>query len=361
MDFQLDDEQRLIVSTVRRFVDRDLATWVADADRDGVAPPRLFSVAAELGLLLDAVPAEADGLLEGPYSHVNRVLRAFELGRGCAGLAALLDGNVEPALAAGLWADDETKSVIFSSLASGARAATAVDARGRLTVEETGDGVTIDGRLGPVPGLAGAAHLLLCARTASGEPLVALLPAAAVLREPVTPSGWRAADWAILRCEQLRIAPAQILGRGQVAERVLAWYRVGLAARAVGAATAAMEHARHYATERVQFGQPIGTFESIAGLADRAETATAAARLLTLEAAWKLDRDHPDAADSASRARDFAARALADAAIDAVQIYGGYGFVSDYPVEKIMRDARAFEVLAGNEALARAIAARPAA
>lgn len=359
MDFQLDDEQQLIVSTVRRFVDRELAGRAADADRAGGVPDRLLAVAAELGLLIDAVPAEADGLLEGPYSHLGRALRGLELGRGCAALGALLDSNVEPALAAGAWAGDALKTELYASLAGGNRAAIAVDWWGRLEVAEAGGGLTLSGRLGPVPCLDGASHLLLCARTAGGRVAV-LLETAALEREPVVPSGWRAAAWATLTCDRLQVGADRILGRDPEVERILAWYRVGLAARAVGAATAAIAHARGYAEERVQFGQPIGAFESIAGMADRAETAIDAARLLTIEAAWKLDHDHPRAADAASRARDFAARTLADAAIDAVQIYGGYGFVNDYPVEKIMRDARAFEVLGGNEALSRVLAARPA-
>ena len=101
MDFALDQDQQLIVETVRRFADRDLRAWAADADRAGAAPDRLAQVAGELGFFLDAVPADAGGLLEGPYSHQARALRGLELGRGCAALAALLEANVEPALATG--------------------------------------------------------------------------------------------------------------------------------------------------------------------------------------------------------------------------------------------------------------------
>src|SRR5690606_17438003 len=118
----------------------------------------------------------------------------------------------------------------------------------------------------------------------------------------------------------------------------------------------AMRHARTYAAERIQFGQPIGRFESLVRLRDRSETAAAAARLLVLAAAAALDSNDPAAADTASRARDFAADLVARATIDAVQIFGGYGFVNDYPVEKLMRDARAYEVLLGNEAVSRALA-----
>ncbi|HYU16269.1 MAG TPA: acyl-CoA dehydrogenase family protein, partial [Candidatus Acidoferrum sp.] len=117
------------------------------------------------------------------------------------------------------------------------------------------------------------------------------------------------------------------------------------------------EHAAAYGEDRIQFGRPIGRFESLARMRDENQTAIAAARLLVLQAAWEIDRGLPGAADSASRARDYAALVVTRATIDAVQIFGGYGFVNDYPVEKLMRDARAFEVLGGNEAFARVLAA----
>src|SRR5262249_36007214 len=99
MEFGLDDEQEMIVQTIRRFAERDLRGWAAEADRAGAPPERLHALGAELGCFLDAVPTADGGLLEGTYSHTTRALRGFELGRGCAGLAALLETNVEPALA----------------------------------------------------------------------------------------------------------------------------------------------------------------------------------------------------------------------------------------------------------------------
>jgi acyl-CoA dehydrogenase len=119
-----------------------------------------------------------------------------------------------------------------------------------------------------------------------------------------------------------------------------------------------MEHAERYARERVQFGQPIGTFEALIRLRDDALTGAAAARMMTLYAAWAIDTGAPDAGDAASRARVHAGDVVARATVDAVQIFGGYGFVNDYPVEKLMRDARAFEALYGDERLGRVLAAR---
>jgi alkylation response protein AidB-like acyl-CoA dehydrogenase len=341
MDFSLDDDQQMIVDTVRRFAERDLRAWAADADRAGAPPDRFTAAAGELGLFLDAVPADAGGLLDGTYSHLQRALRGFELGRGCAALAALAECNVEPALAVGAWGDDATKKALFGSLEKGGLATFVHDSRGTLAV----DGDRFTGKLGPAPVLAAASHVLI----ATGGTL-ALLSTDGMRREAITPSGWRAARWATAQLEGHR---GTIL-KGDIAQ-VLAWARVSLAARAAGVAQAAIEYAEKYGKERVQFGQPIGNFEALIRLRDDAQTQIRAAHLMAMHAAWQIDRATANAHDSASRARVLAGDTVARSTIDAVQIFGGYGFVNDYPVEKLMRDARAFEALYGDERLGRVL------
>jgi alkylation response protein AidB-like acyl-CoA dehydrogenase len=382
MDFGLDDEQEMIVQTVRRFADRDLRGWAADADRAGSPPERLRAAAAELGFFVDAVPAGHDGALDGPYSHVTRALRGFELGRGCAAFAALLETNVEPALAVSAWGTQAAQQALFASLCSGGLAVFAYDSLGKLAIEqsedkgsgdpsgfagEAGDRATrgvhgsdelrVSGKLGPLPALATASHVVVAARDA-----MFLLPTEGIQRQPVTPSGWRAAQWATATLHGHRIPGDFVLARGAGARaataEVLSWIRTSLAARAAGVATSAMEHAERYASERVQFGQPIAAFESLIRLSDDARTGASAARLMALYAAWAIDSRAANAADSASRARVQAGDVVARATVDAVQIFGGYGFVNDYPVEKLMRDARAFEALYGDERLGRVLAAK---
>ncbi len=366
MDFALDDEQTLIAQTVRRFVDKDVRAWAADADRAGAAPPRLSAVGGDLGFFLDAVPEASGGLLDGPYSHLRRALRGLELGRGCAGMAAVLETNVEPALAVGRWGSAAAREALFASLAGGGLATTARDARGTLDVTRDGDGLRITGKIGPVPALATASHVLLAARTGD-EPVLALVATAGARREAVATSGWRAAAWGSLVLEATAVPASMVLARGAAAAdaitEVLTWYKVSLAARATGVATAGMEHARKYADERIQFGKPIGTFESLIRLRDDADTGAAAVRLMALHAAWLADRvvDGPTRAaahDAASRARVLAGDVVDRATVDAVQILGGYGFVNDYPVEKLMRDARAFAQLLGDERFDRILAVR---
>jgi alkylation response protein AidB-like acyl-CoA dehydrogenase len=357
MDFSLDDDQNLIVQTIRKFSDRDLRGWAADADRAGTAPDRLIAQGGELGFFLDAVPAESDGLLEGPYSHLTRALRGFELGRGCPALAALLETNVEPALATAKWGSGPAKQALFASLASGGLAAFTHDSRGNLELVAEGNDLRITGKLAPVPALATASFVLIAAKDA-----LILASTDGMKRTAITPSGWRAAKWGTAQLDALKIPADFVLARGPAAttaiSEVLTWARASLAARAAGVAVAAMEYAEHYANERVQFGQPIGTFESLIRLRDDAVTTATAARLFALHAAWAIDKELPVAADLASRARVLAGDAVARATIDAVQIFGGYGFVNDYPVEKLMRDARAFEALHGDERLGRVLAAK---
>ncbi|HEX2686084.1 MAG TPA: acyl-CoA dehydrogenase family protein [Kofleriaceae bacterium] len=355
MDFRLDEEQEMIVQTIRRFADRDLRGWAADADRSGAPPERLHAVGRELGLFTDAVPAAHRGSLEGTYSHTLRALRGFELGRGCAGLAALLETNVEPALAVATWGTRAAREALFASLGKGGLASFAHDSRGALEIEDTTAGLRVSGKLGPIPALATASHVLIAARD-----VLFLLATDAIPRRSIAPSGWRAAQWATAALDAVRVPADFVLARGQEAQSaiasVLSWIRTSLAARAAGVATAAMEYADGYARDRMQFGQPIGSFEALIRLRDDALTLASAARLMALYAAWAIDTGAPNAADAASRARVHAGDAVARATVDAVQIFGGYGFVNDYPVEKLMRDARAFEALYGDERLGRVLA-----
>jgi alkylation response protein AidB-like acyl-CoA dehydrogenase len=359
MDFALDGDQDLIVQTIRKFSDRDLRGWAADADRAGSPPDRLTAQGSEMGFFLDAVPADADGLLEGTYSHLTRALRGFELGRGCAALAALLETNVEPALAVAKWGSEAAKQALFASLAASGLATLVHDSRGTLEVIEEGRDLRVTGKLGPAPALAAASHVLVATKDA-----LFLAATEGMTREAITPSGWRAAKWGTSTLAAHRVPADFVLARGAAARaataEVLAWARTSLSARAAGVATAAMEHAAHYASERVQFGQPIGTFESLIRLRDDAQTGAISARLFALHAAWAIDTNHPQAADLASRARVLAGDVVSKATIDAVQIFGGYGFVTDYPVEKLMRDARAFEALHGDERLGRVLAQKGA-
>jgi len=356
MDFALNDEQNLMGSALKRFVEKEVRPAAGDADRTGEMPARLLLSAEELGFFCDAVPEEADGLLDGAYSHLNRAIRGFELGRGCAAVSALLESNVESALAVGKWGSASLKRTIFESMTNRGIVSLYRDSNGALEVTDAGKDLRVTGTVGPAVGLADADHVLVLSD--HGEtPAVFILPIEQLARESWTPSGWRAARWGSIACDSVLIPETQILARGPDAHAsttlVLTWLRTSLAARAVGVADRAIECARGYAEERIQFGKPIGAFESLRTLRDENETMISAARLLALRAAWEIDHGLSTASDTASRARDLAADVVGRATVDALQIYGGYGFVNDYPVEKLMRDAPVFAALCGEEGLFR--------
>ena len=126
---------------------------------------------------------------------------------------------------------------------------------------------------------------------------------------------------------------------------------------AVGVARAALEHALAYARERRQFGRPIADFEAIQFMLADMATDVEAARLLTYQAAWLLDQGERNTLAS-SHAKRFAADIAMRVATDAVQVFGGYGYTKDYPVEKLMRDAKLVQIYEGTSQIQRLVIAR---
>jgi len=140
--------------------------------------------------------------------------------------------------------------------------------------------------------------------------------------------------------------------------RTLDRTRPTVAAASVGIARAALEYARDYAREREQFGQPIAEFQGVQFLLADMATELAAARLLTHEAARLMDDDSDRATLMSSHAKRFAADAAMSATLNAVQIFGGYGYTKDYPVEKLLRDAKLMQIYEGTAQVQRVVIAR---
>jgi acyl-CoA dehydrogenase len=173
--------------------------------------------------------------------------------------------------------------------------------------------------------------------------------------------GQRAASHAEVVFEEARVPAANRLGEeGQgfkIAMSVFNKTRPGVAAAAVGVHRAALEHAFRYAQQREAFGQPIAQFQAVQlKLADMAMECSAG-RLLTWRSAWLSDQGRSNARE-ASYAKAFAADACMRATLEAVQIFGGYGYSREYPVEKLMRDAKVFQIYEGTSEIQRLIIAR---
>lgn len=347
MDFRLDGNEQMVQDLCLRFAREQLAEAGAEADRAGETPAELIAKGLELGLFLDAIPESAGGYLEGAYAHTQRALRLLALGRGCAGVAMRFEANTDFALGAA--AIDGAAVGLFSELAdpTAALACTVLsDANHPLELV----GGKLRGKVGGVANAVGAAALLVVATDdGQGTPFVAVVrPGAGV---EVTPAGAMGLKAAAVGNVVFRDAAPVAALEGEVARPVIEAVRNGMrvlaGALAVGAAERALDDAAAYAEERVQFGQSIARFQSMARLIEENRAQLAAARWLVLAAAQALD--HGEAARSLCRqAAAVAGEAAVQAAIDAVQVYGGYGYVNDYPVEKVMRDVRTLTTLAGD-------------
>jgi alkylation response protein AidB-like acyl-CoA dehydrogenase len=162
--------------------------------------------------------------------------------------------------------------------------------------------------------------------------------------------------------EDVRVGPENVIGevgRGLgVALGTLERTRLGAAAQAVGIAQGATDYAIKYAKERLAFGKPIFELQGLQFKIADMQTKTAAARELLYKACAKMDRGEPDKALYSSMAKLFASDAAMDVAVEAVQVLGGYGYVSEYPVERMMRDAKITQIYEGTNEIQRVVIAR---
>jgi acyl-CoA dehydrogenase len=175
--------------------------------------------------------------------------------------------------------------------------------------------------------------------------------------------GQRATDTSAVAFQDVVVPAANRLGGEgdgfKIAMQTLDFTRPGTAIGAVGVAQAAYELARDYAKERVQFGMPIAMNQGVSFLVADMAAEIEAARLLTWQAAWMLDQGY---GRKATKYSSFAKRYAADTAMkvttDAVQVFGGYGYIKEYPVEKLMRDAKLFQIYEGTSQIQRLVIAK---
>ncbi len=372
--FDLDDAQRALQDTARRFARAEIAPVAAQLDRDEEFPQRICEKAFELGLVNLAVPPE----LGGPgLSHLEQVVVAEEIAAGCVAVATTLVGNdlaLLPILLFGT--PDQQRRLVtpfterlrfgaFCLTEPGAGSdpgglATRAHRDGDQYVLEgtkcfiTNGGVadqfTVFATLDPKLGRRG-----LCCFVLEGR------PKGIVVAKKEEKMGLRASNTVMLHLDGVRVPAAnRIGGEGegfQVAMGTLDNSRPVTASFAVGVARAAMEHAVAYARERRQFGRPIADLQAIQFMLADMATGIEAARLLTWKASWLLDQGQRNTLVS-SHAKRFAADMAMKVTTDAVQVFGGYGYMKDYPVEKLMRDAKLVQIYEGTSQVQRVVIAR---
>lgn len=374
MDFALSEDQRAIQEAARAFSDAELAPNSARWDEDKHFPVDVMRRAAEMGFCGIYAAEEHGGMSLG---RVEAALIFEELSRGDVTTAAFLSihnmvtwvidrfgaEELRTRLVPSLVTMDKIASYCLTEPGSGSDAAAL-----RTTAVRDGDHYVLNGSKAFISG-AGVSDVYVVMVRTGGEGPKGI---SAVVVEKDTPGlsfganekkmGWNAQPTAIVQFDDCRVPVGNLVGEEGAGFRYamsgLDGGRLNIAACSLGGARLAMETAQAYVATRKQFGRPIGEFQALQfRLADMA-TDLEAARLMVLRGAWAIDNDHPEKTKWCAMAKRMATDACFQIADEALQLHGGYGYLKDYPLERIVRDLRVHRILEGTNEVMRMIVAR---
>jgi acyl-CoA dehydrogenase len=374
VDFTLTDEQKDLRELAHNFAEKEIRPVAWDYDRDGTWPQEIIEKAFEVGLLNVHVPEEYGG---PGLDYLSGSLIEEEFGWGCSGIGTTLANNGLGGAPVLLGGSEETKKEYLTRLTEDGELCsfclTEPDAGSDVSGMKTravrkGDKYVLNGSKMFITNGGYADWFTVYAKT---DPEAGHRGISAFVVE----SGWdgvsvdkkedkmgqRASNTAALSFNDVEIPAENLLGEEnhgfKLAMMTLDRTRPGVAALAVGIARAAFEFASDYSKERVQFGVPIAMHQAIQFMIADMATKIEAARLLTWKSAVLLDQGQRNTLAS-SHAKRFAADTAMEVAVDAVQVYGGYGFIKEYPVEKLMRDAKIMQLYEGTSQIQRLVIAR---
>ena len=374
MQFSPTEEQKAVQKTAHEFATNEVLPKAAEIDREHRHPAELVKRMAELGFLGIAIPEEYGG---SGFDHVSYALAMEEVSRACASTGVIMSVNnslvCDPIYRFGT---EEQKKEWLVPLASGkllgcfalSEPEAGSDAAAqKTTAEKSGDTWTINGTKnwitnGPV---ADVCVLFTMNDKAAGHKGITafILPMKTKgvrVGQPDDKLGIRGSKSSQIFLDDVKLPDALCLGGVgggfKVAMSTLDGGRIGIAAQALGIARAALEDSLAYAQQRRTFGKPIAQHQAIQfKLADMA-TEIDAARLLTLRAAWLKDQKLPYGKEAAM-AKLYASDVANKAAREAIQIFGGNGYVTEYPVERHFRDAKITEIYEGTSEIQRLVIA----
>jgi alkylation response protein AidB-like acyl-CoA dehydrogenase len=377
VDFEPDDEQRLIVQTARAFAERELAPAAAERDRASTFPEREMRALGALGLLGVTVPAAYGGAEAGP---VALALALMEIARGDASVGVTMSVTNMVAETIARFATEEARARYLPRLCSGEAVAGAFamsepqagsDPSAITTTAESagagGDFRLRGAKLWTTSGDRAGVILMVVrnGRSLSGIGFSAFLvegdaPGLSVGKHEQK-MGLRGSSTVGLVIDDVVVPAGALLGGLgdglKVGFSALGGGRIGIAAQALGIARAAFEAARGYARERRQFGRPIAEFQAIGFMLADAATALEAAWLLIVTAAWRKQQGLPFTRQAAE-AKLFATERASQICDRALQIMGGYGYTRELPVERHFRDVRVTTIYEGTSQIQRLVIAR---
>ena len=374
IDFALSDEQEQLRALAREFSEKEIAPRAAHHDQTGEFPREICRKAWELGLMNTHIPEEYGGPGLGV---LDGCLIAEEIARGCTGIGTAMEANTLAEAPVIVGGSGEQKKRILTPMSKEFRLAAycvtepqaGSDVQGiATTARKVGDDYVLKGSKMWITNGSVADWYFVVAytdRSLRYKGMSAFIvprdaPGIEVGKKEQN-LGQRASDTRTVDFNDVKVPKENLLGKeGQgwfLAMSAFDHSRPIVSAAAVGLARSAMEHASRYAKERSAFGVPIFKHQSIAFMVAEMVMKIEAARLLVWLSAWKIDRGERNTKEAAT-AKAFAADTAMETAVNAVQVFGGYGYSREYPVEKLMRDAKIFQIYEGTSQIQRLIIAR---
>jgi acyl-CoA dehydrogenase len=373
VDFTLTDEQKALREMAHDFAEKEMRPVAWEYDKDGTWPEDVLKKAWELGLMNSHIPEEYGG---PGASYFDGTLIEEELGWGCSGIGTSIACNGLATAPIALGGSEETKKEFLGRLTEEFGLASfcltepdaGSDVSGmRTTAVKRGDKYVINGSKCFITNGGYADFYTVYAKTDKDAGHRGISAFVVPRDDTVTVDkkedkmGQRASNTATITFNETEVPAENLLGEEnhgfKLAMMTLDRTRPGVAAMAVGIARAAFEYATDYSKERVQFGVPIAMHQAIQFMIADMATDVEAARLLVWKSAVELDQGKRNTLIS-SHAKRFAADTAMKVTTDAVQVYGGYGFIKEYPVEKLMRDAKIMQLYEGTSQIQRLVIAR---
>ncbi len=376
ISFALTEEQKELRALAREFAEKEIRPRAAAYDEASTHPADVIAKAHDVGLMNVHIPEDYGG---PGLPGFEGMLVGEELSWGCAGIAVAIVANTlgaGPVLVGGSdeqkreWLPPLLEEPLLCSFGLTEPDAGSDVARIKTTAVRRGDEYVLNGSKTFITNAGHAAWTVVFAKTdpAKGHKglsafVVPMETDGVTIEKHLDKMGQRSTDTSAFSLTDVVVPAANRIGEEgdgfKIAMQTLDLTRPGTAAGAVGVAQAAFELAKAYAVERVTFDVPIAMHQGVNFLIADMATEIEAARLLTWQAAWMLDRGYGRKATLySSFAKRFAADTAMKVTTDAVQVFGGYGYIKEYPVEKLMRDAKLFQIYEGTSQIQRLVIAK---
>lgn len=374
VDFELTDIQKDLQKLARDFAEKEIAPHSEEHDREGKFPKEIAQKAFELGLMNPGFPEYVGGMDLGIFEEC---LMAEELGVACTGISTALCANMLAAAPLIVVDNKEVnkqflapmmEELQFASYCVTEPAAGSDVAGIKTSAKKVGNEYILNGTKQWITGAKYAKWFYVLAITdasAGHKGLSAfVVPADAqgvTVQKKEDMMGQRASSTHAVTFDEVKIPESYRLGDEnegfKISMKAFDRTRPGVAAGAVAIIRASMEHAKRYAMERTSFGMPIAMHQAVSFMVSDIAMDYEAAKLLVWQSAWMIDKDNRNT-KYAAYAKGFAADAAMKAATNAVQVFGGYGYSREYPVEKLMRDAKIYQIYEGTSQIQRLIIAK---